>query len=120
MVRAKTYDYYQRAIEKLMVEQDVLKDKKLNALFKNLRTKSFEQKVLKTDAPVLKVVAKNFIKEFDSMVADVSTENSVTKRKTRLDVTIPASTKKKLFDYAERKHLSVSVIIQMLIEKNCK
>lgn len=42
-----------------------------------------------------------------------------TNRKVRLDVTVPASTKDKLVQYAENKGLSVSVVIQMLIDDAC-
>lgn len=41
------------------------------------------------------------------------------KRKVRLDVTIPADTKTRLMRYAEKKGLSVSVIVQMLIDEAC-
>lgn len=41
------------------------------------------------------------------------------KRKVRLDVTVPADTKQKLLDYAENKGLSASVVVQMLIDEQC-
>lgn len=41
------------------------------------------------------------------------------KRKVRLDVTLPAETKAKLMSYAEGKGLSVSVVVQMLIDEAC-
>lgn len=42
-----------------------------------------------------------------------------TKRKVRLDLTVPAETKQKLLDYAESKGLSASVVVQMLIDEAC-
>lgn len=40
-------------------------------------------------------------------------------RRVRLDVTIPANTKQKLLDYAKRKGLSASVVVQLLIDNTC-
>ena len=42
-----------------------------------------------------------------------------TKSKVRLDVTLPADSKAKLVSYAEKKGLSVSVVVQMLIDEAC-
>lgn len=42
-----------------------------------------------------------------------------TKRKVRLDVTLPADSKAKLVSYAEKTGLSVSVVVQMLIDEAC-
>jgi len=42
------------------------------------------------------------------------------KRKIRVDITVPEATKDKLMAYAEREGLSASVVVQMLIDKHCK
>jgi len=42
------------------------------------------------------------------------------KRKVRLDVTVPSATKDKLTKYSEENGLSASVVVQMAIEKFCK
>ena len=42
------------------------------------------------------------------------------KRKVRLDLTVPADTKERLVRYAEAKGLSASVVVQMLINKSCR
>lgn len=47
----------------------------------------------------------------------MQTVQTPSKRKVRLDVTIPADTKQKLLDYAEKKGLSASIVIQMLIDE---
>ncbi len=41
-------------------------------------------------------------------------------RKVRLDVTIPAEHKRKLMEHASARSLSVSLVIQLMIEKYCK
>jgi len=40
-------------------------------------------------------------------------------RKVRLDATVPVASKDKLVSYANKKGLSVSVVLQMLIDDNC-
>lgn len=49
----------------------------------------------------------------------VKTAQVTTKRKVRLDVTVPQNTKERLHDYAEKKGLSASVVVQMLIDEAC-
>ena len=49
----------------------------------------------------------------------VKTAQVTTKRKVRLDVTVPQNTKERLLDYAEKKGLSASVVVQMLIDEAC-
>lgn len=53
-------------------------------------------------------------------VKTVSSKKKKTRqRKVRIDATVPESTKDKLFDYADKKGLSVSVVLQMIIEDAC-
>ena len=40
-------------------------------------------------------------------------------RKVRLDATVPVASKDKLVAYANKKGLSVSIVLQMLIDANC-
>ena len=49
----------------------------------------------------------------------IKTAQVTTKRKVRLDVTVPQNTKERLLDYAEKKGLSASVVVQMLIDEAC-
>lgn len=49
----------------------------------------------------------------------VKSAQAPTKRKVRLDVTVPQDTKERLLDYAEKKGLSASVVVQMLIDEAC-
>ena len=49
----------------------------------------------------------------------VKTAQVSTKRKVRLDVTVPQDTKERLLDYAEKKGLSASVVVQILIDEAC-
>lgn len=44
----------------------------------------------------------------------------ISKRKVRLDVTVPQATKDKLIEYAEKQGLSASVAVQILIDKACE
>ena len=41
------------------------------------------------------------------------------KRKVRIDASVPVETKDKLKNYAEAKGLSASVVLQMLIDEGC-
>ena len=41
------------------------------------------------------------------------------KKKVRLDVTLPADTKQRLIQYADSKNLSAAVVVQMLIDEHC-
>lgn len=49
----------------------------------------------------------------------VKSTQVTTKRKVRLDVTVPQNTKERLLVYAEKKGLSASVVVQMLIDEGC-
>ena len=49
----------------------------------------------------------------------VKTAQVSTKRKVRLDVTVPQDTKERLLDYEEKKGLSASVVVQILIDEAC-
>lgn len=64
-------------------------------------------------------------KEREAQQADIKakcgikTAQVTTKRKVRLDVTVPQNTKERLLVYAEKKGLSASVVVQMLIDEAC-
>ena len=48
-----------------------------------------------------------------------SEENIISKRKVPMNITLPLEYKYKLQEYAKKKHLSASILIQMWIDEFC-
>lgn len=51
--------------------------------------------------------------------ADLGLVEKKSKRKVKLNITLPAEYKERLMDSAKEKHLSASVLIQMWIDEHC-
>lgn len=67
----KSYSDLQAEIDKLLKQQEALKDEKLDVFIKEFQKKDFQEKLLNVDDKVLKQVAKSIVKNFDSMVSQV-------------------------------------------------
>ena len=55
----------------------------------------------------------------ESIKSELGLQEKVSKRKVKMNITLPSESKEKLMATAKDKHLSASVLIQMWIDEHC-
>lgn len=66
----KSYNDLEQEIQKLLAQQEALKDEQLEIFLKKFKTEKFKKKLLTIDPVVLKKVAETFISSFDNVVSN--------------------------------------------------